>query len=87
MHKKGFDAVWRKQVESFVQAGSVGTKVNDVVGHYFQTQKGLWQGDPMSPIKFNVVADMLVILIGRAKEGGQVGGLIPHLVDVGVCIL
>ena len=30
---------------------------------------------------------MLAILIGRAKEDGQVGGLIPHLVDGGVSIL
>jgi hypothetical protein len=29
---------------------------------------------------FNIVADMLGILIARAKEDGQVGGPIPHLV-------
>ena len=84
---KGFDAAWRKYVEAFVQAGSVGIKVNDDTCHYFQTQKGLRQGDPMSPILFNVVADMLAVLIGRAKEDGQVGGLIPHLMDGGVSIL
>jgi hypothetical protein len=84
---KGFDAAWRKQVESFIQKGSVGIKVNYDIGHYFQTQKGLRQGDPMSSIMFNIVADMLAVLIGRAKEDGQVGGLIPHLVDSGVSIL
>ena len=30
---------------------------------------------------FNIVADMLAILIARAKEDGQIGGLIPHLVE------
>jgi hypothetical protein len=30
---------------------------------------------------------MLAVLIERAKEDGQVGGLIPHLVDGGVSIL
>ena len=30
---------------------------------------------------------MLAVLIGRAKEDGQVGSLIPHLVDGGVSIL
>lgn len=84
---KGFDSTWRKQVESFVQGGTVGIRVNDDVSHYFQTQKGLRQGDPMSPILFNIVADMLTILAGRAKEEGWVGGLIPHLVDGGVSIL
>jgi hypothetical protein len=30
---------------------------------------------------------MLAILVERAKEDGQVGGLIPHLVDGGLSIL
>src|ERR1041384_7654925 len=41
----------------------------------------------MSPILFNIVADMLAVLIGRAKECGQVGGLVPHLVEVSVSVL
>ena len=61
--------------------------MNDDIGHYFQTHKGLRQGHPMSPILFNIVVDMLAILIGRAKEADQVGGLVPHLVDGGVSIL
>ena len=85
LRMKGFNESWRAQVDSFIQKGRI--KVNDDIGHYFQTQKGLRQGDPMSPILFNVVADMLAVLIGRAKEDGQVGGLIPHLVDGCVSIL
>ncbi|XP_073354001.1 uncharacterized protein [Aegilops tauschii subsp. strangulata] len=87
LRMKGFDEAWRKQVESFVQGGSVGIKVNDDIGQYFQTLKGLRQGDPMSPILFNVVVDMLAVLVNRAKQDGQVGGLIPHLVEGGVPIL
>lgn len=49
-------------------------KVNDDIGHYFQTKKGLRQGDPMSPILFNIVADMLAVLIQRAKDDGQISG-------------
>jgi hypothetical protein len=33
------------------------------------------------------VADTLAIMINIAKEDGPVSGLIPHLVDGGVCIL
>ena len=72
LRMKGFDEAWRRQVESFTQKESVGIKVNDDIGHYFQTHKGMRQGDPMSPILFNIVVDMLAILIGRAKEAGQV---------------
>ena len=46
-------------------------------------QKGIRQGDPLSPILFNIIADMLAILIERAKADGQVGGLIPHLAEGG----
>jgi hypothetical protein len=55
--------------------GSVAIKVNDNVGHYFQTRKGVRQGDPLSPILFNIVVDMLVVLISPAKEAGHVRGL------------
>jgi hypothetical protein len=36
---------------------------------------------------FNIVVDMLAILIKRAKEEGQMAGVIPHLVDDGLSIL
>ena len=62
-------------------------KVNNDVGHYFQTKKGLRQGDSMSPMLFNIVAGMLAILIKRAKQDGQIEGVGPHLVDGGLSIL
>ena len=67
---KGFDQAWRDQVDSIMKKGSVRIRVNDDISHYFQTHKGLRQGDPMSPILFNIVVDMLTILIGRAKDAG-----------------
>ena len=38
------------------------------------------------PVQY-IVADMLAILIKRAKDDGQIGGVIPHLVDDGLSIL
>ena len=69
------------------KGGSVAVKVNDEIGRYFQTKKGLRQGDPMSPILFNIVVDMLAIFIERAKNDSQICGVIPHLVDGGLSIL
>ena len=74
-------------MDTFIHKGSVGVKVNDDIGQFFQTHKGLGQGDSMSPVLFNIVADMLTILIDRAKEKGQIGGLIPNLIDGGVSVL
>jgi hypothetical protein len=36
---------------------------------------------------FNIVADMLAVMIERAKNDGIIEGVIPHLVDWGLSIL
>ena len=64
----------------------MGIEVNEDIGHYIQNQKDLRQGDPLSPMGFNVVADMLAILVAPAKEDDQMEVFIPHLVDRGVSI-
>ena len=61
--------------------------MNDNIGHYFQTKKGVRQGDPLSPILFNIVVDILAILIDRAKETELIRGLVLNLVDNGLSIL
>jgi hypothetical protein len=68
-------------INSFVSGGSVAIKVNDDMGNYFKTKKGLRQGDSLSPVLFNIVTDMLVVLIERAKSEGEIEGVIHNLVD------
>jgi hypothetical protein len=84
LRMKSFSDERRALINSFVLGGSVAIKVNDDVGRYFQT---LRQGDPLSPMLFNIVANMLAIMIKRAKTDGLIEGLIPHLVDGGLSIL
>jgi hypothetical protein len=84
---KGFFEKWCHWINQIVSKGSVGVKVNDNIGRYFQTKKGLRQGDPLSHILFNLIADMLSTLINRAQENGQIRGLVPHLVEGGLSIL
>jgi hypothetical protein len=78
---------WRALINDFVLGGNVAIRYNDDTGRYFQTRKGLRQGDPLSPMLFNIVADMLAILIEHAKLDGQIEGVILHLVDGGLSIL
>jgi hypothetical protein len=78
---KGFSDEYHALIHSFVFGGSVAIKVNDDTCHYFRTKKGLRQGDPLSPMLFKIVADMLAIMIERAKINGQFEGVIPHMVD------
>jgi hypothetical protein len=67
LRMKGFSAEWRALIHSFVLGGSVAIKVNDNTCNYFQTKKGLQQGDSLSSMLFNIVADMLAIMIERRK--------------------
>jgi hypothetical protein len=48
------------------------------LGRTSKQKKRLRQGDPLSPILFNIVVDMLAIIIN---------GVVPHLVDNGLSIL
>ena len=81
---KGFSPKW---FESSITGGSVAINMNDKVGNFFQTMVGLRQGDPLSPLLFNIVANMLTILIDRGKDVGQLSGVVPHLVDGCLSIL
>jgi hypothetical protein len=74
-------------MEKVVSKGSICAQVNDDLGYFFQTKKGLRQGDPLSPIIFSLVADMLAVLIERSKGMCFFDGLVPHLVEDGLSIL
>jgi hypothetical protein len=50
-------------------------------------KKGLTQGNLLSPMLFNIVVDMLDIIIQRAKNDGQIEGVVMYLVDGGLSIL
>jgi hypothetical protein len=70
LRMKGFSLERCKWAASFMEGGHVGIKINDEVRNNFQTKKGVRQGDPLSLIIFNIVVDILAILINRAKEEG-----------------
>jgi retron-type reverse transcriptase len=87
LRMKGIPNLWCQWMERVVSKGSLCVQVNEDLGHFFQTKKGLRQGDPLSPIVFNLVVDMLVVLIERSKSMSLFDGLVPHLVEESLSIL
>lgn len=55
-----------------------------VEGAYFETGKGLRQGDPLSPILFNFVVDVLTRMMSKAANLDWITGLGRELTPQGV---
>ena len=67
-----------------VRGGKVCINLNGANGPYFKTHRGLRQGDPLSPILFNLAVDALDHILGKAKEKCHVQGVVAHLVEGGL---
>ena len=56
-------------------------------GPFFNTHQGLRQGDPLSPILFDLSSDSLAIMVNRAVNNKLISGLFTHLDADGIAIL
>ncbi|CAL5367336.1 unnamed protein product [Camellia sinensis] len=79
MSSFGFGPKWISWIKTCVSTPRVSILVNGSPTHEFSPQRGLRQGDPLSPFLFNLVAEGLNILLNRALNLG-----ILHGVSVGV---
>uniref|UniRef100_A0A8I7B9N1 Reverse transcriptase domain-containing protein n=1 Tax=Hordeum vulgare subsp. vulgare TaxID=112509 RepID=A0A8I7B9N1_HORVV len=85
--KRNFDPRWIDWIRRILVGGTISVKLNDEVGEYFQSAKGVRQGDPLSPFLFNLAADCLTKMVLKAQENGMFTGLATDLVENGVAIL
>ena len=67
-----------------VQGGKVCVNVNGQRSQFFRTYRGLRQGDPLSPLLFNLVADALSNLFDKAVEKGHLVGAMDWLIPGGI---
>lgn len=75
LQAKEFPVLWCDWIMKVIRGVKVAVKVNDQVGPYFVTHKGLKQGDPLSPLLFNLAAEALTLLINRAVNCELLDGL------------
>ncbi|RLM69945.1 uncharacterized protein C2845_PM17G08450 [Panicum miliaceum] len=66
-----------------VRGGKVAIDVNGERGEFFRSFKGLRQGDPLSPLLFNLVGDALSAMLTSACSAGDIKGVTPYLVEGG----
>jgi retron-type reverse transcriptase len=68
-------------MKRIIEGGKVGININGEAGCSFNTHKGLRQGDPLSPLLFNLVTDALSTMLDNAKLAGGIKGLVPYLIE------
>ncbi|XP_028101025.1 uncharacterized protein LOC114300334 [Camellia sinensis] len=79
MNNLGFGEKWLVWMRSCIATARVSVLVNGSPTEEFQPQKGLRQGNPLSPFLFIIAAEALNLLLARAVEkglfrGASVGG-------------
>lgn len=67
-----------------IQGGQVCINVNGQRTSYFKTYQRLRQGDPLSPLMFNIIADSLSKMLDKAKELNLIQGIVGHLIPGGI---
>ena len=75
------------RVMQLVTSGCSTVNINGEVGPYFQTEQGVRQGDPFSPLLFNIVVDVLTMMLIKATAHELIRGLCSDLIPGGVVCL
>uniref|UniRef100_J3LGX6 CCHC-type domain-containing protein n=1 Tax=Oryza brachyantha TaxID=4533 RepID=J3LGX6_ORYBR len=84
LKRKGFSDNWIGWIKSCVTGGKVCVNINGNRSQFFGTSRGLRQGEPLSPLLFNLVGDALARMFELAKSNGILSGLVPNLVNGGL---
>ncbi|CAL5443286.1 unnamed protein product [Camellia sinensis] len=71
----GFGSKWINRMKECISTARIFVLVNRSPTKEFSPQKGLRQGDPLSPFLFNLAVEGLSILLLRARDLGLIKGV------------
>jgi hypothetical protein len=69
---KGFESGVVHRLMQLVTGGQTAISINGEIGPYFRNKRGVRQGDPISPLLFNFIADTLSIILDHASAAGHI---------------
>jgi hypothetical protein len=84
---RGFSPRWAAWIMKVVMGGYISISLNDECSAYFHPGKGLKQGDPLSPLLFNLVVDVFTRLLIKAARKEYIVGLMDSLYPEGIISL
>lgn len=79
MHHKGFGNRWLSWMQMIFSSGTSSLLLNGVHGKTFHYQRGVRQGDPLSPLLFGLAADLLQSSLNESRALGLLNLPIPML--------
>ncbi|XP_025617242.1 uncharacterized protein [Arachis hypogaea] len=76
LQKMGIRLRWRTWVKECVTTASMSVLINGSPTKPFKMERGLRQGDPLSPFLFVLVVDILHRMVGEAVRNGRISPLL-----------
>jgi len=70
MSHLGFGDKWLDWIQIILASGTSSILLNGVPGNHFHCRRGVRQGDPLSPLLFVLVADLLQCIINKGYRNG-----------------
>lgn len=77
LQRMGFGGKWRRWIRECVASAKFSIMINGAPHGFFPAQRGLRQGDPLSPFLFSIVGEALSRMITVAEETGLLSGFKP----------
>lgn len=75
MEKMGFDRIWVRWIMACVTSVSFSVLLNGNSHGFIKPERGLSQGDPLSPFQFILCAEALVSCLTVSEEAGRLHGI------------
>ena len=81
LHSRDFSQKWICWINNIVRDGSLCIKINDEDSKYFRTKRGLRQGDPLSPLLFNLVTDVFTRMVMKVADQSLISGQLSNVLE------